>query len=121
MLLVDFEDGFDLDGDSEGEGAGSHGASCSDPVLGAEDVGEELTGSVDDGGLLVEVGGAVDHPEEFDHAADPVECAEGVFHGGEDAEGGQLGRLVAGVDVVVVSQLALEDFAVGGNGRWPEV
>jgi hypothetical protein len=114
-LLLDLKHGLDLDGDTQRQGAGPHSAADSDTVFGAKNVGQKLAGAVDHGGLLIEISRAVDHAEELHHATDPIERAECGFHRRQDADRSQLGRLVARLNFVVGTQLALEDLAIGRN------
>ena len=110
---VKFEDGFDLDGDVAGEGAHADGAAGADAGFVTEDLGEEFGAAVDDLGVLAEVGGGVDHAEEFDDLFDAVEGAELVAEGGEHGEAGLAGGLAGFVEGEFGADLAGDVVAIG--------
>ena len=115
-LRVEFEDGFDLDGDVAGEGAHADGAAGTDAGFVTEDLGEEFGAAVDDLGVLAEVGGGVDHAEEFDDLFDAVEGAELVAEGGEHGEAGLAGGLAGVVEGEFGADLAGDVVAFGKVG-----
>ena len=66
---------LDLDGDVAGEGAHAHGAAGGSAVL-APDFDHQIAETVDDLGVILEIGGAIDHSQNFDDADDPIQAAE---------------------------------------------
>src|SRR5262249_23299226 len=83
-VSFDLEDTFDLDGDVAGQGDQADGAACADAGVLAEDLGHQFGKAVDDGGVLPELRGAVDHAERLDQALDLVQRPELVAHGRQD-------------------------------------
>ena len=73
---MEFENGFDFDGDVAGQRAHSYGTASADAIVAAKHVSEELGAAVDDGRVFEEIGRGVDHSQEFDQSADTIEAAQ---------------------------------------------
>ena len=59
----------------------------------AEDIGQHFAGAVNDGRLLVKVGGRRDEAGDSEDTLDPVERAERLLENGQRIEGADRGRL----------------------------
>src|SRR5262245_35546700 len=69
---------------------------------------QEVRRSVDHLWLIREIGSAVDHAEQLDHALDTVEFADLLLEHAEAVEDHELSRLLRGRDVEVFADLADE-------------
>ena len=96
--------------------------SCgADAGVGPEDLRKQLAATVDDGRLMGEFRRAVDHAQDLDHAANPVQRAELLAQRSQNAQPDQPGRLVARLDVKSPPSRPMTSSPVGRTGRWPEV
>lgn len=66
---------LNLDGDVAGEGAHTDGAAGGSTVL-APDFHHQIAETVDNLGVILEIGRAVDHSQNLDDADDPIQAAE---------------------------------------------
>jgi hypothetical protein len=99
--LSEFENDFYFHGDVTWERAHADSAAGSDAQIGSPNVSEELGTRVDDLGMVVEIGGGVDHSEGFDDAADFIEGAEFVAEGAEEGESALARRVLPLFEVEV--------------------
>lgn len=96
-------------------------AAGSDAGFVTEDVPHQVAVSIDDSGVIAELGRGVDHAEGFDQPLDAVERAEVLFEGGEDRQShlssGLMGVFFGEVDADLAGDERLVGLerAVSGN------
>ena len=114
--LLDFHDHLDLDDSTARErGHAESGAGVFTAVT--EDGDEQIGAAVHDGGLRLEVVGAVDEAGDLHDAFHFRELTDFFFQRGEQSEGGGAGGGVGGLFVGVFADLAGDDFTGGVVGQ----
>src|SRR3954447_13260347 len=94
---ADLDDGLDLDRDVARQAAhADRRAGVAPPV--PEHLDEQVRAAVDHLGLLAESGHGVDHAQQLDDPADPIEVAQLGFHGRDQLEAGHAGVAVGLLD-----------------------
>src|SRR5207244_2739882 len=105
IALGNLDDHLDLDRDAQRQRAHAYRGARVAPCI-AERRDQQVRRAVDDLRLIGEVGRAVDHAEQLDHAFDLVQVADLLLENAETVQHHQLRRLAPGFHVEVLAQLA---------------
>lgn len=114
-LVLDFEDGFDFDSGSGGDGGeAERAAGVVAVVVLAEDLMDQIRSAVDDEVLFDELAGGVDASEELENAQ-AVESPVSRVDGAEDLDRAVFGSFVALLNGNAGSEFSLEVADVSGG------